>query len=76
LKFHADENIAGLVIEGARQDGYSVSSISEVACGAEDVGVLEVARREQAISLTDQDVGSSPVASRRHATEQSGQAHC
>jgi predicted nuclease of predicted toxin-antitoxin system len=53
LKFLADENIARLVIERLRQDGHREMAVPEVASGSDDVDVLEMARREQAILLTD-----------------------
>ena len=68
MKFLADENIAHLVIERLRQDGHSVISISEVARGSEDVDVLEMARHEQAILLTDDKDFGELVFRQRRAT--------
>jgi predicted nuclease of predicted toxin-antitoxin system len=68
LKFLADENIAHLVIERLRHDGHSVISISEVASGSEDVDVLEMARHEQAILLTDDKDFGELVFRQRRAT--------
>ena len=57
--FLADENIEREVIERLLKDGHNITRISEIQAGMLDDDVLEHARREQTILLTnDKDFGA------------------
>ncbi len=58
MRFLADENISRLVIERLRLHGFSVSSIAETSPGASDPQVLQMAKDENLILITeDRDFG-------------------
>lgn len=68
-KLLLDENIGWVVIGELRAHGHNVKSVLEEDAGANDVTVLELARREKRILVTlDRDFGRLIfVQSHRHA---------
>lgn len=64
MLFLADESCDYSVVRALRAAGYEVAAIAEDASGAEDEFVLELARRDQRILLTeDKDFGQLIYAS-------------
>ena len=58
IRFLADENVSGLVIERLRASGLEVISIGETRSGAPDKDVLDAAHAEELILITeDRDFG-------------------
>ena len=58
MKFLADESCAGPVIRALRDAGHDVAAIAEVAQGAADEVVMDLALRERRILITeDSDFG-------------------
>ena len=61
-RFLADENITQLVVERLRLSGFDVESIRETNSGAADQVVLDIARNESRILITeDRDFGELVV---------------
>ena len=58
MKFLADESVDRQIVEGLRQAGFDVGSVTEMKPGIADEIVLERANKEKAILLTaDKDFG-------------------
>src|SRR5215472_9426480 len=58
MNFVADESCAGPVIQALRDAGHDVVAIAETGQGADDVQVLELARNQKRILITeDHDFG-------------------
>jgi predicted nuclease of predicted toxin-antitoxin system len=58
MRFLADESCDFRVVQALRSAGHDVTAIAEVAGGAEDEAVLDLARREDRVFLTeDRDFG-------------------
>ena len=58
MKFLADESVDRQIVEGLRQAGYEVDSITELAPGSSDELVLERANQAKSILITaDKDFG-------------------
>lgn len=58
MRFLADESCDFAVVHALRRAGYDVSSVAESAQGADDLRVIELARSEQRVLLTeDKDFG-------------------
>src|SRR5438105_13184473 len=53
MRILADENIAPLIVDRLRQEGYQIEHIAEIAKGSADVDVLGSANEQGAILLTD-----------------------
>ena len=53
MKILADENIAPLIVDRLRQEGYQVEHVAEFAKGIADIDVLGIANEQGAILLTD-----------------------
>ena len=53
MRILADENIAPLIVDRLRQEGYQIEHIAEIAKGSADVDVLGIANEQGAILLTD-----------------------
>ncbi len=65
IRFLADENVSRLVVERLRAAGWDVLSIGGALGGASDGEVLETARREGRILITeDRDFGELVVRQR------------
>ena len=66
MKFLADECCSAVIIEVLRQAGHKVASVAEVMRGADDEAVLNAARKEGRILITeDKDFGDLVVFLRR-----------
>lgn len=62
MRFLADENVARPIVEGLRSAGLDVESIVETRAGASDSQVVEVARQEGRVLVTeDRDFGEMIV---------------
>lgn len=58
MRFLADESCDFAIVRALRAAGHDVTAVAEVALGAADDMVLELARREQRLLLTeDKDFG-------------------
>jgi len=58
VEFLADESCDFAAVRALRADGYDVAAVAEIACGAPDDVVLELARSGNYILLTeDKDFG-------------------
>jgi predicted nuclease of predicted toxin-antitoxin system len=65
MRFLADENVSRLVIERLRASGFDVVSIGETRAGIPDRGVLEVARADACVLITeDHDFGELVIRQR------------
>lgn len=68
MDFVADENCAWAVIRALRRAGHNVIAIAEVMRGATDEQVLECARRENRVLITeDLDFGKLVFARESHS---------
>jgi predicted nuclease of predicted toxin-antitoxin system len=52
-RFLADENISRFVAVALRSAGFDVVTIGTTSSGASDIDVLEIARRERRILITE-----------------------
>lgn len=52
MKFLADENVDGQIVERLRLEGYNVRYIAETDAGISDNEVLDMANREGLLLLT------------------------
>lgn len=69
MRFLADESCDFAVVRALRAAGHDVMAVSEVAVGASDERVLELAERERRIFLTeDKDFGQLVYAAGKTAT--------
>lgn len=58
MKFPADENADGVLISILREKGFEALDIKQISPGIDDVSVLEIANRENALLITeDKDFG-------------------
>lgn len=58
MRFLADENVEQPIVGSLRQAGHAVTYVCELAPGASDERVLELAQRESRVLLTnDKDFG-------------------
>ena len=58
IRVLADENVPRVSVRHLRAAGYDIASIAEIAPGASDSDVLQIARNEQRILVTfDRDFG-------------------
>ena len=58
IRFLADESCDSVVVRALRAHGYDVLTVVEVAQGADDEEVMQLARREGRVILTeDKDFG-------------------
>jgi predicted nuclease of predicted toxin-antitoxin system len=65
MRFLADENVSRRVVERLRADGYDVMSIGEAISGASDRQILDAARAEGRILITeDRDFGELVIRQR------------
>jgi len=65
MRFIADENVSGLVIERLRGRGFDVVSIGETRSAATDRDVLETANAEGCVLITeDRDFGELVIRQR------------
>lgn len=66
MRFLADESCDFAVVHALRRSGYDVSSVAESVRGADDSRVIELARSEQRVLLTeDKDFGQLVFAAAR-----------
>ncbi|HEY7297922.1 MAG TPA: DUF5615 family PIN-like protein [Xanthobacteraceae bacterium] len=65
MRFLADENVSGLVVERLRADDFKVTFIGKAKSGATDREVLELANTEGCILITeDRDFGEMVIRQR------------
>ncbi|HZD88600.1 MAG TPA: DUF5615 family PIN-like protein, partial [Pseudolabrys sp.] len=58
MRFLADESCDFRVVRALREAGHDVLAVTDVATGAEDSSVIDIAAREQRIFVTeDRDFG-------------------
>lgn len=66
MRFLADESCDFAAVQALRESGHDVSAVAEVARGAEDSVVIELARSQQRVLLTeDKDFGQLVFAAAR-----------
>ena len=68
MKFLADESCAGPVIRALRDAGHDVTAIAEVAQGAADEVVMDLALGEHRILITEDSDFGELVYARGHST--------
>ena len=68
MKFLADESCAGPVIRALRDAGHDVAAIAEVAKGAADEVVMDLALGERRILITEDSDFGELVYARGHST--------
>jgi predicted nuclease of predicted toxin-antitoxin system len=69
MRFLADESRDFRVVRALRAAGHDVVAVIEVAAGAEDAAILEMAKRESRIFVTeDRDFGQLVYAAGKPAT--------
>jgi predicted nuclease of predicted toxin-antitoxin system len=68
MNFVADESCGGPVVRALRAAGHDVMAIADVAQGATDEQVLELARKEKRVLITEDHDFGELVYARGHST--------